>query len=169
MSDKEEILINDACIFFDLMDLNLLHEFFKLNFRVYTTPLVIGEITDSTQLSIISNYITDEILVVDNNGAFEIIQEINDDHPGLSFADSSVLELAIRIKGSIISSDKALRNESKRRNLTVRGILWIIETLLERGIITIEIAIEKLKILPEINQRAPLKEISLLTKKIENK
>lgn len=168
MTSEKEILINDSCILFDLMDLNLLQNFFQLKYAVYTTSMVIGEITNSIQLSEISKYIENGKLVIDTDETFEAIQLIYDKHPGLSFADCSVLELAIRRKGIIISSDKSLRNESKRRNLTVRGVLWIIETLLKNEIITIENALEKLKIYPVINQRAPRNEITLLIKQFEN-
>jgi len=166
--NEREILINDSCILFDLIDLNLIEAFFKSDCNVYTTQMVIAEIADDAQLSVISKYISSGRLNIDSEDSFETIQSLFDKLPGLSYTDCSVLELAIRKKGVIISSDKGLRNESKRRNLTARGILWIIETLLKKEIITTEIALEKLKILPEINQRAPFKEITLLINKLEN-
>lgn len=168
MSSEKEILINDSCILFDLIDLNLIEGFFQLDYNVYTTQMVISEIADDVQLSVISKYISSGSLNIDSEDSFKSIQLLFDKLPGLSYTDCSVLELAIRKKGIIVSSDKGLRNESKRRDLAVRGILWIIESLLKEKIITIEIALEKLKLLPEINQRSPTKEIALLINKLEN-
>jgi rRNA-processing protein FCF1 len=168
VSEDKKILVNDSCILFDLIDLNLIENFFQLDFMVYTTQMVIEEIADDIQISEISKYISNGKLVIDDIDSFENIQLLFDKLSGLSFTDCSVLELAEREKGIIVSSDKGLRNEAQRRNLTVRGILWIIETLLKEEIITSEIALEKLKILPEINQRAPAKEISLLINKLKD-
>ena len=81
--------------------------------------MVIGEITNDAQLSIISNYLRDGKLLVDSNDSLWAIQEIIEKHPGLSYTDCTILELATRLKCGIISSDKGLRNESKRQNIPV--------------------------------------------------
>jgi len=166
---KYKILINDSCILFDLVDLNLIQDFFQLEYSFYTTPQVIGEITDETQFSKIEKYISNEILIIDSLGSLESIQILFDEYPGLSFTDSSVLELATRINGMVLSSDKSLRNISKRRNLTVKGFLWIIEELLDKKIISRNTAVRKLRIYPDVNIRAPIKEINNLMDILERK
>lgn len=89
---------------------------------------------------------------------------MNYKYPGLSIADSSVLELAIRKGAIIFSSDGSLRKISVNKNLTVRGVLWIIEELYKKDIINIHFTLKKLKMYLEINQRAPVKEIGNLIK-----
>ena len=105
---------------------------------------------------------------IDGNGTYEAILAISDGNQGLSFADSSVLELAIRKEASIISSDKSLRNESTRRNIPVRGMLWIIEELVEKGVIKKEQAINCLNKYPEVNKRTPKNEVERLISKFLN-
>lgn len=166
MSSKKEIVIKDACILFDLVDLNLLGDFFQLELFAMTTPEVIAEITNETQWVEISKYVENEKLVVDGSGEFQSIADLFDEHPGLSIADSSVLELAIRKNAIIFSSDGSLRKISINKNLTVRGILWIIEELYNKNIMDINTASEKLKQYAIINQRAPVKEIENLINKI---
>lgn len=168
VSDKKKIVIKDACILFDLVDLNLLEDFFQLEVFAFTTPQVIGEITNEEQWKVISKFVAEGKIQIDNEGTFEIIASINNEYPGLSLADSSVLELAIRKNAIIYSSDGGLRKISTKKNLTVRGIIWIIEEMHGREILNKEIAIEKLNRYEAINQRAPLKEIKNLIKKIEN-
>lgn len=167
MLNEQEILVNDSCIFFDLIDLKLLQYFFQLGNKVFTTSMVIGEITNDTQKNIIKKYILSGNLTIDTDGSFDAIQLIVENHLGLSYTDCSVLELATRKKGIIISSDKGLRNESKRRNITARGVLWIIEILFIKGIITLEVALEKLEKYPKINKRAPKSEILILRNKLK--
>ena len=146
MSDKKEIVIKDACILFDLVDLNLLEDFFQLDVSAFTTPQVIGEITDETQWEEVSKFINNGKLQIDADGEFEIIAALYDEHPGLSIPDSSVLELAIRKDAVVFSSDGSLRKISTKKNLTVRGILWIVEELYSREFLSKEAAIEKLNL-----------------------
>jgi len=162
VSDKSQILINDSCVLFDLVDLKLLKEFFHLEYCFQTTSQVISEIRDDYQMAEIEQYILNQTLVIDSNGLLEPIQLIYDKYPGLSFADSSVLELSVRIDGILLSSDKSLRNISKRNNIEVRGVLWIIKELVSKRLIEKEVAIQKLKDYPNLNIRVPIKEINNL-------
>ena len=127
MSDKKEIVIKDACILFDLVDLNLLEDFFQLEVSAFTTPQVFNEITNETQWEEVSKFIDNGKLQIDADGKFEVIAALYDEHAGLSIPDSSVLELAIRKDAIIYSSDGSWRKISVKKNLTVRGVLWIVE------------------------------------------
>ena len=164
---EREIAIKDACILFDLVDLQLLADFFRLDFIVLTTPQVIAEITDEIQGLEISRYIDSGRLLVDSFGVFETLYEMTLRYRGLSVTDCSVLELAERRNAVIFSSDGGLRKIAIRQKVVVRGVLWIIEELWKREMITVEKALEKLKTYSVINQRAPLKEITLLYSKIQ--
>jgi hypothetical protein len=73
VSDKKQIIIKDACILFDLVDLNLLGDFFQLGFIALTTPQVIGEITNETQWQEISKFVNDGHLQIDNDGEYEAV------------------------------------------------------------------------------------------------
>lgn len=167
VSHKEEIVIKDACVLFDLIDLGLLDPFYCLNLVVYTTPQVINEVEDEKQLAMIKGYIDNNKLLVDYGGEFEIIQEIMEENRGLSFTDGSVIELAARRKAAVLSSDKSVRLISERRNMPVRGVLWIIEQLFIFNQIEKQHALSVLKVYPTINVRAPRKEIDLLIKRLK--
>jgi len=166
--DKKEIVIKDACILFDLVDLNLLEDFFQLEVSAFTTPQVIGEITNESQWGEVSKFINNRKLQIDSDGEFEAIAEIFDEYTALSIPDSSVLELAIRKDAIIFSSDGSLRKISVAKNLTVRGVIWIVEELYNKGFLSKEVAIQKLNFYETINQRAPIKEIKKLTEKLNN-
>ncbi len=124
-----------------------------------------AEVTDENQLIEISKYIQSGELIIDGFGSEDIITSINNESPGLSYADASVLELALRIKAVILSADKSLRNESQRRGLTVRGVLWIIDELYNKNILTKEKALDKLITYPKVNSRAPINEIEKMVSK----
>lgn len=167
--EKKEIVIQDACILFDLVDLSLLQVFFQLDLVVLTTPHVINEITNENQWSQINPYLNNGRLTVDSDGLMKVIIEINEEFAGLSMADSSVLELALRKDAIIFSSDGSLRKIAARKKIVVRGTLWIIEELCLKGFITRDYAIQKLEMYSSINKRAPVKAIDQLIVKLKNK
>ena len=169
MLSSNKILINDSCVLFDLVDLNLIDDFFLMEYSFYTTGHVIEEIKDDAQISSIEKYISNGVLKIDNSGSFESIELLFDKHPSLSYTDSSVLELALRMKGILISSDKSLRNISKSKNIEVKGFLWIVYKLVEDKILKKNKAIEILTEYPQINVRAPINEIKRLIEILENK
>ncbi len=166
VSAKIEVIIKDACIFFDLIDLDMMDVFYKLELIVITTPEVINEIEDPAQLSIIQQYIDTGSLQLDKTAELMAVLGIIETNPGLNLADAAVLDVATRRKASVLSADKSLRNESARRGLTVRGLLWVIEELWRKEILTIDQALKKLALYPQVNCRAPKKEIEILIAKL---
>ncbi|MDJ1502048.1 hypothetical protein [Xanthocytophaga agilis] len=165
-SNSSEVVIKDSCILFDLVDLALIEGFFQLDLVVYTTTQVINEITNETQLKEINEYVKSGKLNINGDGDLETILSLSIENRGLSIADCSVLELALRKNAIIYSADGSLRKVATRKNLQVRGVLWIIEELCIKNNLTVEIALEKLQLYTKINSRAPIKDIMILTQKL---
>lgn len=167
VSVNPTILIKDACILFDLLDLELLADFYRLHVTVITTPEVISEIEDPEQLEQIQPYIDSGQLQVDRNGVLANMILITDGNPGLSLTDASVLEAATRLQAMILSSDGSLRRVSQQKGITVRGMLWVLEELYRKEILTKELVLEKLVRYPQVNVRAPQIETEHLIIKIK--
>lgn len=167
MSTKPCVVIKDACILFDLIDLDLLENFYLLDVVPVTTGFVVSEILDETQATLLTQGINAGKLVVYNDGDLGKIAAFSAEHTGLSFADCSILELSFRVPGLILSADKSLRNEAKRRGLTVKGLLWVINQLFENQIMSKAECLAKLEQYPLINPRTPKKDIQLLIEKLK--
>lgn len=168
MSTSKEIVIQDACILFDLIDLGLIDAFFELNLTVLTTPQVIGEIEEEEQLRKVEEFTSVKKLIIDKEGLLDHVDKIFDENNGLSYPDCSVLELALRKQGIVLSSDWKLRTATVRNNLTVRGVLWIIDELHGQKQLTATGAIEKLNLYKQINSRAPQAEIKVMIERLTN-
>ena|SRR5579863_7313436 len=164
---KAEIAVKDACILIDLVELGLIQSFYRLNIVAYTTPQVMAEITQEEQLKVITEHIDNANLKIDGDGLFETISQIAQQNRGLSFADCSVLEVGLRRNCMILSSDGSLRKMAISSNLTVRGLIWVIEELYINGIIGKESAIKKLEEYLIVNERAPNKEVEGLINKLK--
>jgi len=167
VSTSKEIVVKDACVLFDLIDLNLISTFFQLDLIVLTTPQVIAEITDPSQMEIVLGYLKRNRLTIDTWGQLDAIDALLIENNGLSFADSSVLELALRKNAVVLSSDGSLRKVSANKGLVVRGVLWIIEELVIKKLVTKEEAMSILDVYPTINLWAPLSEIKKLLERLK--
>lgn len=161
-------MIQDACILIDLIDLGLIDVFFELELIVLTTPQVIGEIEEEEQLRRVREFTSVKKLIVDEEGLLDHIDKIFDENSGLSYPDCSVLELALRKQGIVLSSDWKLRTSTVRNNLTVRGVLWIIDELHLQMRLTASECIDKLNLYKHINSRAPQTEIDIMIQRLTN-
>lgn len=146
-----KIAITDACIFIDLIQLQLTSRFFKLPLEIHTSLEVFNEL-DSNQQEILNAYISVEKLVIHKLSPEEWSQIFVQPFPrSLSLNDKSVIYLAEKLNAIILSSDKAVRNWSKGKSIEYHGIIWILDKLVEKDLITASEAGTKLKLLVSTN------------------
>lgn len=152
------VIINDANILIDLVHLNLMNEFIQLEMELKTTDFVYEELNEE-QKNIISRFIDTrdlELIITEENVDFIGISTILENSSGLSFEDCSVWYYAHKLNGILLSGDGKLRKQAVTNGITVKGVLYIFDQLLLKGIISFDYAIEKLEQLYEINPRLPI-------------
>lgn len=151
----------------DLVHLNLMDGFIKLNLELKTTDFVFEELNDY-QKNIIENYVSlgdIELLITEEESDFESIATILENSSGLSFEDCSVWHYANKLNGILLSGDGKLRKQATANGIEVKGILYVFDQLLLNELISFDLAIEKIKQLYEINPRLP---ISSKNERIDN-
>lgn len=155
----EEILITDANIFFDLLSVDLLPEFFLLPHKIKTTEFVLNEIKDEQQRAIIDKYIANgrlEICVFAPEQFAEIFNLKTSLTGHLSFEDCSVLFCAKQSdKSTVLTGDLSLRKNVEAMGLKVKGIIGVIDMMVTNHITHSEIAALRLEKLMSINIRLP--------------
>lgn len=155
------VVVNDANILIDLVKLQLLPHFFSLQLRFYTTDLILNELHD---------WQVEELQLYINSGSLTIIQltdtELVDvallqaEKRQLSEQDCSAIVCARKVTGTLLTSDKNLRNFAAKKALTVIGHLWVFDKMVAENTITPQNAIIKLTELREIvNPRLNLPKI----------
>ncbi len=153
------IAVNDANIFIDLLEVNLIDTFFELKLDLHTTNLVLNEL-DYEQQQIIKKYITKKRLTIKILSDAELSElkakEITSSK--LSKQDVSVYAYAKELGAIILTSDRRLRIEAKNKGFEVHGILWVFETMMAEKLIKPKKAIEKLTELMKINTWLPMDE-----------
>lgn len=152
------VVINDANILIDLFHLELVEVFFNLqDLELQTTDFVFRELHDD-QKNVIEQFVENQSLTLiessedDLFNIFEILSSTN----GLSVEDCSVWYHAKKNRGILLTGDAKLRKESSADGVEVRGILYVFDQLLISGLMSFELAIEKLNQLYLINERLPI-------------
>ncbi|SDC50268.1 hypothetical protein SAMN04488104_10013 [Algoriphagus faecimaris] len=161
------VAVTDACIFIDLIELDMITSFFQLDLELHTTVAVINELYPEQQ----------QILeACESVGKLHIHNLHEDDFQemgkiafprGLSQEDRSVLYLAQKLGGvMVISSDKLVRDFAGKLNLPYHGIFWIWDQLVTAGLIPKPEALDILQMMPKINS---MYQGTLMKKEIEKR
>lgn len=146
-----KIIVNDANILIDLVELKLLPHFFALEFEFLTTDLVFNELLQEQQDSL-SPYIDNGSLQVQELDAEDLIEiaVIQTTKPQLSEQDCSAFYQAMKNTAALITSDNILRKFAKAQEMEVYGHLWVFDCMVRRGAISKARACEKLTELCEV-------------------
>ncbi|BCO09327.1 hypothetical protein GF1_17030 [Desulfolithobacter dissulfuricans] len=153
------LLVNDANILIDLLKIDLLPSFFRLQYEFHVTDFVVGEVQESN--------VSDLRLCIEN-GSLKIksfdyeelrqIQSLESEYRQLSIADCSCLFHARTLAARLLTGDAALRKIAEQAEIRVHGILWVLDELVAEGLISKTEACEKLRQLMSTNSRLPATE-----------
>lgn len=138
------IVVTDACIFIDVIELQLTSKFFGLELEIHTTIDVLNELYPS-QLQILEAWRVNNKLKVHILSAADQISLMSNEYPrALTPEDRSVIFVARKLEAIVLSSDKPVRNYAKKIAIEYHGMIWIFDKLVEQGLITIDEAATKI-------------------------
>ncbi len=149
-----KLIVNDANILIDLIELDLLPQFFALEFEFFTTSLILEELLDE-QREQLDQYLLLGMLVAEDmtSSDLEVIKIIEKSKPKLSQQDCSAYHQAYSKQGTLVTSDNVLRKFAKETNLDVHGHLWVFDQMVARQTLTPSDVSEKLKYLCDVVNR----------------
>jgi predicted nucleic acid-binding protein len=139
-----KIAVTDACIFIDLLDLEMTAYFFNMNIEVHTTIEVWNEL-DKQQQQVLAAYKSVAKLKVHvlESEDFELIDKTLFPR-ALSVPDQSILYLAKRMNATLLSSDGLVRKFAEQSSIERHGLFWILDELVAQKVITKPVAYAKL-------------------------
>ena len=130
------LAVTDACIFIDLYLLGIIERFFELDIEVHTTYDVLNELYEH-QRKPLFRYQRSGKLTVHLLTHADRIRLYDFSCPrSLSETDKTVIYLALRIEALLLSSDKAVRRFAKQQSIEYHGMIWILDQLLEKELLT---------------------------------
>ena len=138
------VYVTDANIFIDLYYAGLLKLMPSLGLSIVTTQLVADELNNEQQvdLQLLASSYTLQIREIS-------LQEIQGFQLplGLSLPDRSVICLAVRENGVLVSGDGLVRRTAGNFGIDVRGLLWLFDEFVSMNLISPLEAAEKLEFL----------------------
>ena len=160
----KKIVVNDTNVFIDLFNVGLLEGFFSLPWEIHTTEFVMLELTKEGQHDSVSQYKENGLLhisVFDSDVMTEILELYHQhmNQTNLSLADCSVWYYAKHNSYTLLTGDRKLHNVSLLDDVEVHGIIYVIDQLVEEGILAKRLAISKKRQLGKSNPRLPKDEI----------
>jgi len=159
-----KMIIIDTNVFFDIIGIGVLSEFFSLDFEICTTAFVIKEIIESDQKAEIELFIRANKVTVFrfSPDEIELMQEFKTSRNFKGITDKSVLWKSFELQCPLLTGDKKLRKEAEELNIEVHGSIWVVSTLVEMELIQKSKAIELFEKLKLINSSLPFDEIDKL-------
>lgn len=164
-----KLIITDTNVFFDIISIGALPEFFDLDYEICTTDFIVEEIMESDQKELIESFIRAKKLNVFKIPAEEIeeIRNFTTRRIFKGITDKTVLWKAHKLNCTLLTGDKKLRNEAKDLKIEVHGSIWIILSLVEKEILSKVKGAELLEQLKLINASLPHDEIDKLIKQLK--
>jgi predicted nucleic acid-binding protein len=164
-----KLIITDTNVFFDIISICALPEFFALEYDISTTDFVVREILESDQKVQIESFIRAKKLIVFKLTADEVEEILNFATKRFfkGISDKTVLWKSYQLKCPLLTGDKKLRNEAEDLKIEVHGSIWVINELVEKDIIIKAKGVELLEKLKLINASLPHDEIDKLIKKFK--
>lgn len=161
-----KVVITDVSVFFDLHTLQILPEFFGLNWHIQTTNFVFNEIKQANQVSDFNPFVRSKKLnIITISEEDEVaIRAMELKRRNRSFPDKTVLWKAKEEKCTLLTCDRVLREEARHHKIEVHDSIWVIDQMVMNELIDKPNAIALLTRLMTVNSRLPIEEIK---KKIE--
>jgi hypothetical protein len=152
------IVVKDANVIIDLIKLDLVEEFFQLPLEVHTTQPIIEDELYPDQKKLLQKEIYKGNLTIHEFTGKEIIviRKIQNQNRSLSYYDCGAYYCAQKLDAGLLTSDKRLRNLAKRNKMEYHGHLWILDEMVNSGILKGSTAIDKLNQLDQINPQLGL-------------
>jgi hypothetical protein len=153
-----KLAVTDANIFIDLIKLQMLAMLFAIDMEIHTTREIVDQLNEGQYANLIE-FIGPHHLRVHDLSDRQLQEVIQLDAPrALEFADKSVAWLSMELSATVLTGDGPLRKYCKAKDLEVRGIIWLFDTIVEKGLMKPSLAADKMDYLVSFNSRLPKEE-----------
>ena len=159
-----EIVVNDTNILIDLAKADLLRLCPLMSLEFHTLDVIVEEVEDDEQRRAVNVLVAEGTLKVRSLSGKQMMTvmekvEAYEGKCNLSAEDISVLVYAKENGFRLLTGDKTLRTKAIDDGVTVSGILYLTDRMLDDKLVTAEEMISILQRLLTVNKRLPKKTI----------
>ncbi|WP_409011109.1 DUF3368 domain-containing protein [Aeromonas salmonicida] len=132
-----QLLISDANILIDLEEGGLLDDFFRLPYRFSIPDILYFEELEIQHSHLLGLGLElGELSPTTMTYAVRLIEQAN----GPSRNDCFALALAKQEACPLLTGDQALRTFAHKNDVIVKGTIWVVEEMVQKGVIAIDVA-----------------------------
>lgn len=151
-----KVAVKDANVLIDMTEADLLDLWFNLGIPTHTTDLVMAEVDEPRRNEFLARFVATRKLKIHSISAAHMAQTaILSQNHRISPADASALLLSKRLKAVLLTGDGRLRKVAGLKSVEIRGVLWIFDHLVEKGLLSGQDAVCKLKHLQSVGSFLP--------------
>jgi predicted nucleic acid-binding protein len=121
---SSSVLVTDTNIWIDLENGKILTEDFRLPYQFFTTDFVIGKFIHPIWNTLRELGLQTRGLESENMLELSQLKQI---HQQLSVIDLAALLLARTLEASLMTGDRHLNKLTRAQDLSVHGVLWILD------------------------------------------
>ncbi|MFM9913091.1 MAG: DUF3368 domain-containing protein [Methylophilaceae bacterium] len=147
-----KVYISDTNIWIDLRNAGLLDELFQLPITFCCTEFVLHELNDLPKEHLVTLGLMIEAL---DDAAVSQLFTLKNEHGNSSLADVSCYFLAQKTGHSLLTGDGKLRKQASKDGVEVMGVLWVLDQLVEHGVVPSARAAEALNAMLQHGARLP--------------
>ena len=167
-----EIVVNDTNILIDLVKADLLRFCPLMSLEFHTLDVIVEELEDDEQRRAVDALVADGALKVRSLSGMQMmtVMEKVEEYDGkcnLSPEDISVMVYAKENGYRLLTGDKTLRAKAIDEGVTVSGILYLTDRMMEDNLVTAKDMIVILQSLMIVNKRLPKKTIEEKIEELE--
>ena len=167
-----EIVVNDTNILIDLARADLLRFCPLMSLEFHTLDVIVEEVEDYEQRRAVDELVAEGTLKVRSLSGKQMMTvmekvEAYEGKCNLSPEDISVLVYAKENGFRLLTGDKTLRTKAIDDGVTVSGILYLTDRMLDDNLVTAEEMISILQRLLTVNKRLPKKSIEERIKELK--
>ena len=147
--------IADTNVLIDLYHGNVLNAFFTLPYQFISPDVIIEELDEPggkelTHLGLQSGELSGEQLLQ--------VEFLSQHHPNIAVNDLFALVLAADTQLPLLTGDRRLRDLASRHNVRVYGVLWVLDEMVQKGVLKPTQAGIALQAMLQSGSRLPLAE-----------
>ena len=145
-------LINDANIFIDLQEAELLDDLFRLPYQFAAPDVLYEEELRQHHADLLQK----GLITLELQGSRMVrLHELVQRYPTIGFIDCLALALAEQERCPLLTGDQKLRQAAEAERLEVHGTVWVIEALVEHQVIGLEQAYTAYDRMQDAQRRLP--------------
>ena len=161
------LVVKDACLLIDLVEVGLLETWFQLGIPTHTTDLVLAEVKSYRQQ--ITAFVHGKTLQEHSLDATALQETVNFSRAnGISLPDASAVVLAKQLSAMLLTGDRKLRRAAELHQIETHGILWILDHMVNHGALRPKLAAQQLESLLKRGSRYPKHECEERIQKWQN-